>query len=404
MVSQSYFPFLDRGGPAMKVRAMARGLVARGHQVTVLTTDLGLQDSGGNMALTRSRWGWQSGADEVETFYLRPRTIYRSLTWNPAVHGFCKERVSSFDVVHIFGLYDLLAPPVARACRSLGIPYVVEPIGMFRPIIRNIPLKWVYRRLFGDTLIRGARRIVATSVQEQQELVEGGVSAQKIVIRRNGIEPPTRLPIQGSFRRQWHIPEDAPLVLYLGRLVSKKSPDLLLEAFAKCRARSASLQSAALVLAGPDESDGYRLQLEACANRLGLSAQVLFTGPLYGDAKWAAYRDADVFVLPSQNENFGNTAGEAVACGTPVLLTDRCGVASLVEGRAGLVVPHQCEALANALERLLNDTALQQQFKNGCLEVARELGWAEPLDQTEALYATLAGHKSNPGSPAPVHD
>ena len=307
--------------------------------------------------------------------------------------------MSSFDVVHIFGLYDLLAPPVGRACRRLGVPYVVEPIGMFRPIIRGIPLKWVYRRLFGDTLIYGARRIVATSLQEQQELAEGGVSTQKIVIRRNGIEPPTQLPIRGSFRRQWDITEDAPLVLYLGRLVSKKSPDLLLEAFAVCRARSASLRSAVLVLSGPDENDGYLRQLEACANRLGLSAQVLFTGPLYGDAKWAAYRDSDVFVLPSQNENFGNTAAEAVACGTPVLLTDRCGVASLVEGRAGLVVPHECEALANALERLLNDTAFQQQCKNGCLEVARELGWAEPLDQTEALYAALAGHKSNPGSP-----
>ena len=64
----------------------------------------------------------------------------------------------------------------------------------------------------------------------------------------------------------------------------------------------------------------------------------MFTGPLYGDAKWAAYRDADLFVLPSQNENFGNTAAEAVACGTPVLVTDRCGIAPIVDRRAGVVV------------------------------------------------------------------
>ena len=386
----------------MKVRAMARGLALRGHQVTVLTTDLGVQERSGDIALTRSPWGWRTSTDGVETFYLRPRGIYRSLTWNPAVHSFCKERVSFFDVVHIYGLYDLLAPPVARACRSLGIPYVVEPIGMFRPIIRSIPLKWVYRCLFGDALIRGARRIVATSVQEQQELVEGGVSAEKVIIRRNGIEAPAHLPTRGSFRHQWRISEDAQIVLYLGRLVSKKSPDLLLEAFARYQSRPVSLRSAILVLAGPDEGDGYRQQLEACADRLGLSAQVLFTGPLYDDAKWSAYRDADVFVLPSQSENFGNTAAEAVACGTPVLLTDRCGVAALVEGRAGLVVPHQCAALAAALEQLLNDPALQQQLQKGCVEVARELGWAEPLDQTEALYADLAGHKTISGSPAAV--
>jgi glycosyltransferase involved in cell wall biosynthesis len=396
MVTQSYYPFLDRGGPAMKVRAIASGLVLRGHQVTVLTTDLGVQERRDAMELAPSPWGWRSSTDSVETFYLRPQGLYRSLTWNPAVHGFCRERVSSFDVAHIYGLYDLLAPPVARACRRLGIPYVVEPIGMFRPIIRSIPLKWVYRRVFGDTLIRGAQRIVATSAQEQQELVEGGVSAARIVIRRNGIEPPAHLPARGSFRRQWRIPENAQLVLYLGRLVTKKSPELLLEAFSRCQVRPASHRPAVLVLAGPDEGDGYRQRLELSARRLGLGAEVLFTGPLYDDAKWSAYRDADVFVLPSQNENFGNTAAEAIVCGTPVLLTDRCGVAALVEGRAGLVVPHRCDALSEALQRLLDDAILRQQLKMGCAEVARELGWGEPLDQTEALYAILTSRKKNP--------
>ncbi len=389
MVTQSYFPFLDQGGPAMKVRAIARGLVLRGHQVTVLTTDLGMHERSGSAEITHSPWGWRSMSDDVETFYLRPRGIYRSLTWNPAVHSFSRQRVSSFDVAHIYGLYDLLAPPVAHACRKLGIPYVVEPIGMFRPIIRSIPLKWVYRRLFGDTLIRGAQRIVATSVQEQQELMEGGVSAESIVIRRNGIETPARLPARGIFRRQWRIPENTQLVLYLGRLVTKKSPELLLEAFARRQARSAYRRPAMLVLAGPDQGDGYRQRLEASAGRLGLGAQVLFTGPLYDDAKWSAYLDADVFVLPSQNENFGNTAAEAVACGTPVVVTDRCGVAPLVEGRAGLVVPHDCEALAAALERVLDDTAFRNQLQEGCAQAAGELGWSEPLAETELLYAAV---------------
>jgi glycosyltransferase involved in cell wall biosynthesis len=377
----------------MKVHAMARGLVLRGHQVTVLTTDLGLRERGEGLALSCSPWGWRSTTDDVETLYLRPRSIYRSLTWNPAVHSFSRDQVSSFDLVHIYGLYDLLAPPVARACRRLQIPYIIEPIGMFRPIVRSIALKRVYQRLFGNTLIRGARRIVATSVQEQNELVEGGVPAEKVVIRRNGIESPNCLPAQGRFRRQWRISEGAQIVLYLGRLVSKKSPDLLVEAFARYRQRSA--RPAVLVLAGPDEGDGYRRQLQARAKQLGLNDQVLFTGPLYDDAKWAAYRDADLFVLPSQNENFGNTAAEAVACGTPVLLTDRCGVAAIVAGRAGLVVPHDCGALTAGLEQLLNDSALQQRLRRGCLEVAGELGWAEPLDETEALYAALAGAKTD---------
>jgi glycosyltransferase involved in cell wall biosynthesis len=381
----------------MKVRAMARGLVLRGHQVTVLTTDLGLAERGEGLALSCSPWGWRSTTDDVETLYLRPRSIYRALTWNPAVHSFSRDQVPAFDLVHIYGLYDLLAPPVARVCRRLGVPYVVEPIGMFRPIVRSIALKLVYQRLFGDALIRGAQRIIATSVQERQELTDGGVAAEKVIIRRNGIEWPEQLPPHGNFRRQWRISSDAQIVLYLGRLVSKKSPDLLLEAFAQNRQRSA--RARVLVLAGPDEGDGYLRHLQARARELGLRLgdQVLFTGPLYGDAKWSAYRDADVFVLPSQSENFGNTAAEAVACGTPVLLTDRCGVAALVEGRAGLVVPHDRAALTSTLGQLLNDSALHERLRNGCPGVAREFGWAEPLDETEALYASLIGEKTNPG-------
>ena len=125
----------------------------------------------------------------------------------------------------------------------------------------------------------------------------------------------------------------------------------------------------------------------------GLGDRVLFTGPLYGEVKWAAYRDADVFVLPSQNENFGNTAGEAVACGTPVLVTDRCGIAPIVEKRAGLVVPHDCAALEAGLSRILDDPALAAQLHEGCKDVANVLGWAEPLAQMENIYRELISER-----------
>ena len=70
-----------------------------------------------------------------------------------------------------------------------------------------------------------------------------------------------------------------------------------------------------------------------------------FSGPIFGDDKWAAYRDADVFVLPSRNENFGNTAAEAVAAGTPVIVTEQCGIAPHLKDIAGLVVPHDDASL-----------------------------------------------------------
>ena len=236
--------------------------------------------------------------------------------------------------------------------------------------------------------LRGANRVIATAEQERKELIEGGVLAAKVVVRRNGIEVPAHLPAAGSFRRQWNIPAEAKLILFLGRLVSKKSPELMLEAFAGWQ-KQAGRQAGYLVLAGPDEGDGYRQKLETFSARLGLTDGVRFTGPLYDEAKWAAYRDADVFVLPSQHENFGNTAAEAIGCGTPVIVTERCGIAPLVDQRAGLVVPHDREALQADLTRLLADEGLQQRLRAGCAEVARALDWDEPLALTEALYAEL---------------
>jgi glycosyltransferase involved in cell wall biosynthesis len=389
-VTQSYYPFMDKGGPTVKVRALARGMASLGHAVGVLTADFGLNDNLKKVVnAIPNRWGYAAVEDGVESTYLRTFARYRALTWNPEVVDFCRERLDYYDMVHIYGLYDLIGPLVARECRRIGRPYVVEPMGMFRPIVRKIRLKRLYHSLLGDSLLGRANRVIATSEQERRELLDGGISESKIVVRRNGIDVPAEFPTPGQFRNQWDIASDVKVVLFLGRLVSKKSPDLIIEAFSRWCRRSEGSPRPLLVVAGPDEGDGFRLRLEKQAARLGLNGGVLFTGPLYGDAKWAAYRDADLFVLPSQNENFGNTAAEAVACGTPVLVTDRCGIAPIVDRRAGLVVPHDCAALESGLSEILDDPGFAARLRAGCETVSRSLGWAEPLAEMENVYQAL---------------
>jgi glycosyltransferase involved in cell wall biosynthesis len=234
-------------------------------------------------------------------------------------------------------------------------------------------------------LVAGARFLIATSEQERQELIEEGVAASRIFVRRNGIELPEELPSRGEFRRQFDIPEDARVVLFLGRVVSKKSPDLLIDSFSRWHGKRGN-ENGVLVMAGPAEGDGFLPRLKMMAQQLNLSRSVRFVGPLYEAAKWQAYRDADVFVLPSQNENFGNTAVESAACGTPVIVTDRCGVAPLV-GNAGLVVPHDARAIEEALGQLLGDPALRRRCLDGCAEMTKNLSWEGPLDQSEELFA-----------------
>src|SRR6202011_1808536 len=156
-VTQSYYPFLNKGGPTVKVRALARGMAAAGHQVTVLSADQGFDTATRKTVdAIPTRWGFEAHEDGVEAVYLHTRARYRALTWNPGVAAFCQEHSGSYDLTHIYGLYDLIGPQVASACRRLVRPYVVEPMGMFQPIVRNIRMKRIYHGVLGGIMIRGA--------------------------------------------------------------------------------------------------------------------------------------------------------------------------------------------------------------------------------------------------------
>ncbi|MGA2419630.1 MAG: glycosyltransferase, partial [Candidatus Acidiferrum sp.] len=291
---------------------------------------------------------------------------------------------------------DLLGPAVAAICRRKRLPYVVEPIGMFLPIVRNFRLKRMYHLLLGGPLLRGASALIATSEQEVEELAAGGLAREKIVMRPNGVAAPATWPVPGVFRDRHGIPREAKVALFLGRLSTKKSPDLLLNAFAKLPARLGE-KEVHLLFIGPDEG-GVRGALKRATAQLSLasrdlSARVHFGAAIFGDDKWAAYRDADVFVLPSQNENFGNTAAEAVISGTPVVVTEQCGIAPLLKDRAGLVVQHDAAELAEALTRVLTDAQLNESLRAACPVVAAELGWDAPVSQMEELYERIIAQR-----------
>ena len=195
-VTETYAPFLEFGGPPVKVRALAQGLARRGHTVNVLTADWGLEKRLHHhseselqpLGWDRSPFGWRHAQDGVQSIYLPSWFRYRALSWNPAVKRYCRARLQNFDLVHIFGIYDLLGPPVAAAARARNVPYVVEPIGMFVPIVRNVGLKRMYHYFVGQRLFAGASAVIATSDLEVRELAAAGVAPQKIVLRRNGVE------------------------------------------------------------------------------------------------------------------------------------------------------------------------------------------------------------------------
>jgi glycosyltransferase involved in cell wall biosynthesis len=97
---------------------------------------------------------------------------------------------------------------------------------------------------------------------------------------------------------------------------------------------------------------------------------------------------------PTRYENFANSVAEAVATGVPVIITDACGIRTLIDGRAGLVIAPEQQPLATAIRALLTDRALYQKLQAGCPGVAAELGWDRLTEQMEGYYARALESKN----------
>jgi len=366
----------DFGGPVFKVRYLSNYMANLGHNVKVVTVDDG-KDKINNLKDLRDCLH-----NRVQTIRLSTLLRYRAVTLNPSIFSVAQRQVPLVDIIHIFGFYDLLSPFVARSARAHDIPYVLEPIGMFTPIVRSLLKKKIYHGLLGRRLVSGAEFIVATSAQEKKELVSTGLESQHIVIRRNGINLSefSNLPERGQMRSKFGIQPDERILLYLSRLSPKKNPEMLMRAFAKL-----DLPRTKLVLIGPNES-GYLEKLQSIRAELELENSTIFVGPLFGNEKISAMVDADIFVLPSTNENFGNVIAESIAAGTPVIITDKCGIAPFIRDRVGLVVSPNQHELEQAIVTLLSNTSLYKRFELACSDVAKEFSWDQPAASMEKLY------------------
>lgn len=394
-VAQTYFPYLAEGGRPAKVRTLSRELSRRGHRMTVVTADLGSEEwRQQSLGPEKCRWGRKFSENGVLAYYLPSWLRYRALTLNPRVVGFSRSVLEEIDLVHVFGLYDFLGPCVAHFCRERRIPYVVEPMGMFLPIDRSLLAKRVWHATVGSAFWHEASLVVATSQLEQEELLGSGVPPEKLVVRYNGIDavPASEFPSRGGFRAKHSISPGEPLLLFLSRLIPRKGAEMLIESFAEI-----CPSSGRLVIAGPEGEPGYLARLQECARSSGVSARVIFPGALYGKEKLSALVDSDIFVLPSRYENFANVAAEAIACGVPVVISRNCGIRTLVEGRAGLVIEAERSALSSALRSLLTDSALYGRLRQGCRDVTTQLSWEQIASEMETHYKAVLTkvHASN---------
>ncbi len=294
------------GGVARAVVSLSEAIAAAGHETEVVTLDppgspfLGATPLKVH-ALGTGRGGYGYAPD--------------LLPWLRAEGG-------RFDRVIVNGLWQYPGFAVWRRYAGSTTPYFVFPHGMLDPWFkRAYPLKhlkkWFYWPWGEYRVLRDARAVIFTSEEERRQARESfWLYRSREVIAPLGVETPPEGSAEEFFERFPSL-RNKRIILFLGRLHPKKGCDLLIDAFARTVPDD---ERVVLVIAGPDQA-GWEKELRLRAAQSGKSGRIVFTGMLEGSAKWAALRAAEVFALPSHQENFGLSVVEALACGLPVLIS-----------------------------------------------------------------------------------
>jgi glycosyltransferase involved in cell wall biosynthesis len=366
----------EMGGSAQVAYQMARHLGERGHDVTVVASDYGIRKS-----------SFAPGPFEV---VLLPARLARwGLYVTPALPRWITRNVGRFEIIHMHTVRTFQNAVVSGAVARRRLPYILSAHGTLPIIMERKAAKHVYDRLFGKRLLHGAARLVAVSPLEAAQYVEAGIAPARIAQVPNGLDLREfeDFPAQGTVRRRLNLPEDAELILFLGRLHPIKGVDVLIDAFARMQGDGGDPR---LMIAGPD--DGALAGLRDQVRDLGLQERVSFAGPLYGAEKLAAYADAGVVVAPGAYEIFGLVPFEALMCGTPVVVSDDCGAGALIRAaQAGATVPYgDCKALAAALrEALAGRDGIAEQVARGQAYIRCHIDWQANAETLISLYEAV---------------
>jgi glycosyltransferase involved in cell wall biosynthesis len=257
----------------------------------------------------------------------------------------------------IHGLWQYHSYGSYRVVRG-RTPYVVFPHGMLDPWFkRTFPLKHLKKQVYWLAreyrVLRDARAVCFTTPIERDDATKT-LWPQRwnpaVVSFGTSAPPGNGARQREAFLARYPGLRQRRFFLFLSRIHRKKGCDLLLEALSRLAAAHPDLD---LVMAGPDE-EGLRPDLETQARRLHIEHRVHWTGMLEGDLKWGAFHAAEAFVLPSHQENFGVAVVEALACGVPVLISDKVNIwPDLAHDEAGIVNPDTADGTYRSMETLL---------------------------------------------------
>ena len=375
---------LNYGGPPKVALEMCQGLAENGQEVTLYTTNHS-DETNRDMPI-----GVPVNLDGVNVFYFPFRFFPK---WHISIQlaREIRSNIREFDIVEIHSIYLYHTLVTAYYCRKYNIPYIIMPHGSLESYIRKKGRfkKAVYHFLFENRNLNNAAAIHYTAEEEKlQSHYPLKIKAPAIVIPLGiNLSEYRQLPEKGCFRSKYPDLDNKLLILFLGRISIVKGFDLLTKAFAMV---VQAHPNARLVIAGP-EDPGYGSQVRRWLKDYGVFDKSIFTGMIRGKDKLAVLVDSDLFVLPSYSENFGVALVEAMACGLPVITTDKVNIWRKVDSaKAGEIISCNSEELKNSINNLIDHPELRKKMgKNGKKLVEGKFNWKVISKQLILEYEKL---------------
>jgi glycosyltransferase involved in cell wall biosynthesis len=301
-----------------------------------------------------------------------------------------KQAMTTADIVHCHTIWSPLVTICASIARERGVPYILAPHGMLDPYsFRQKQLKKrLYLEAFERRTISRAAKVLFTTIEEKElaESTFGPISSAVVVPLGADRLPENRQVLRDRFFDQHRDLRGRPLLLFMGRLHPKKRPEILPDVMS---AIQSNFPQATLIFVGTGEASFVEL-VKRRAHNLALGDRVRFLGHLSGEAKFCALAAADLFILPSHQENFGIAVAEAMQAGVPVVLTRNVNIWREIEkAKAGVAVTEDdlIYKLASAVTALLSDDKRRAIMSHNAQKLASEaFSWDASCKRTLEIY------------------
>ena len=391
----------DAGGIGLiGVPGIHRALAGRGHQDALIVAGRPMPSA---LPMIRQNLSEILGSDDPGATGVVCFPAYGRWYFSPGLYKEAAPFVRDADFLTMHSLYSypvLVGYLLARRYRK---PYGVWPHGVLAPVQRLVSArrKSLYGMALAHRILASASILFYSAEGEREEARALGLKTPSLVIPHGiDVTPFASLPEPGLFRTKYIDRHRGPLVLYLGRLNTKKGLDLLVDAMARVLKE---IPDAKLAIAGGGHPPEFADEVRKWIAEADIGHACVLTGILDEADKRAALTDCDVFVLPSAAENFGFSMFEAMACRRPVVCSDTLDYADEIRAEnAGVVVARSPDPMGRAITALLQNADRRVELGTNGRRLAGKYSWESCGERVEIAIQSVLNNQPFPASLQPA--